>query len=79
MERKSSERSRLYFLHTTDYNSLNMSNIPVLKPQEIVKILEHIGFIEVRQKGAHNSVTQMGHYYRETQKTPPFSGERFFN
>lgn len=30
-----------------------MSNIPVLKPQEIVKILEHLGFVEVRQKGSH--------------------------
>lgn len=30
-----------------------MSNIPVLKPQEIVRILESLGFVEVRQKGAH--------------------------
>lgn len=30
-----------------------MSNIPVLKPQEIVRILESIGFVEVRQKGSH--------------------------
>ena len=30
-----------------------MSNIPVLKPQEIVRILENLGFVEVRQKGAH--------------------------
>jgi len=30
-----------------------MSNIPVLKPQEVVRILEKIGFIEVRQKGSH--------------------------
>jgi predicted RNA binding protein YcfA (HicA-like mRNA interferase family) len=30
-----------------------MSNIPVLKPQEIVKILENLGFVEVRQKGSH--------------------------
>ncbi|WP_193199489.1 type II toxin-antitoxin system HicA family toxin [Nostoc sp. MG11] len=30
-----------------------MSNIPVLKPQEVVRILENIGFVEVRQKGSH--------------------------
>lgn len=30
-----------------------MSNIPVLKPQEVVRILEKFGFAEVRQKGSH--------------------------
>jgi predicted RNA binding protein YcfA (HicA-like mRNA interferase family) len=30
-----------------------MSNIPVLKPQEVVRILENLGFIEVRQRGSH--------------------------
>lgn len=30
-----------------------MSNIPVLKPQEVVSILENLGFIEVRQRGSH--------------------------
>lgn len=30
-----------------------MSNIPVLKPQEVVRILESFGFIEVRQRGSH--------------------------
>ncbi|AFY55379.1 putative periplasmic or secreted lipoprotein [Rivularia sp. PCC 7116] len=30
-----------------------MSNIPVLKPQEVVRILEKLGFVEVRQKGSH--------------------------
>jgi predicted RNA binding protein YcfA (HicA-like mRNA interferase family) len=30
-----------------------MSNIPVLKPQEVVRILENLGFFEVRQKGSH--------------------------
>jgi len=30
-----------------------MSNIPVLKPQEIVRILEKLGFVEVRQRGSH--------------------------
>jgi len=27
--------------------------VPVLKPQEVVRILEALGFIEVRQRGAH--------------------------
>lgn len=30
-----------------------MGNIPVLKPQEVVRILETLGFIEVREKGSH--------------------------
>lgn len=30
-----------------------MSSIPVLKPQEVVRILEKLGFLEVRQKGSH--------------------------
>jgi len=30
-----------------------MSNVPVLKPQEVVRILENFGFVEVRQKGSH--------------------------
>jgi predicted RNA binding protein YcfA (HicA-like mRNA interferase family) len=29
------------------------SNIPVLKPQEVAKILETLGFTKVRQKGSH--------------------------
>jgi predicted RNA binding protein YcfA (HicA-like mRNA interferase family) len=30
-----------------------MSNIPALKPQEVVQLLENLGFVEVRQKGSH--------------------------
>ncbi|MGP1384108.1 MAG: type II toxin-antitoxin system HicA family toxin [Thainema sp.] len=30
-----------------------MGSIPVLKPNEIVRILENLGFTEVRQKGSH--------------------------
>jgi predicted RNA binding protein YcfA (HicA-like mRNA interferase family) len=30
-----------------------VSNIPVLKPQEVVRILESLDFVEVRQKGSH--------------------------
>jgi predicted RNA binding protein YcfA (HicA-like mRNA interferase family) len=30
-----------------------MSNIPILKPQQVVRILEKLGFREVRQKGSH--------------------------
>ena len=30
-----------------------MSNIPVLKPQEVVRILENLEFAQVRQKGSH--------------------------
>lgn len=30
-----------------------MGNLPVLKPREVVKILENLGFEEVRQRGSH--------------------------
>ncbi len=30
-----------------------MGKIPVLKPQEVVKILNNLEFTEVRQKGSH--------------------------
>ena len=30
-----------------------MSKYPVLKPNQVISILEKLGFIEVRQKGSH--------------------------
>ncbi len=30
-----------------------MSNVPVLKPREVSRILERLGFVEVRQRGSH--------------------------
>ncbi len=30
-----------------------MGDVPVLKPREVIKILEHLGFKEVRQRGSH--------------------------
>lgn len=30
-----------------------MGDVPVLKPREVAGILEHLGFIEVRQRGSH--------------------------
>jgi predicted RNA binding protein YcfA (HicA-like mRNA interferase family) len=30
-----------------------MSNIPVLKPQEVISILENLGFVEMRQRVSH--------------------------
>jgi len=30
-----------------------MGDVPVLKPSEVVAILEHLGFYDVRQKGGH--------------------------
>lgn len=30
-----------------------MGKYPVLKPKEVVAILERLGFIEVRQRGSH--------------------------
>jgi predicted RNA binding protein YcfA (HicA-like mRNA interferase family) len=30
-----------------------MGSIPVLKPREVSRILENLGFVEVRQRGSH--------------------------
>jgi len=30
-----------------------MGDVPVLKPTEVVTILEHLGFLQARQKGGH--------------------------
>ena len=30
-----------------------MGNVPVLKPQEVIRLLEGFGFMEVRQRGSH--------------------------
>jgi len=30
-----------------------MGNIPVLKPREVVALLEILGFTEIRQRGSH--------------------------
>lgn len=30
-----------------------MGNVPVLKPRQVIRILETLGFVEVRQRGSH--------------------------
>jgi len=30
-----------------------MGSLPVLKPREVIRILEKLGFTEVRQRGSH--------------------------
>ncbi|AFZ35298.1 hypothetical protein Sta7437_1739 [Stanieria cyanosphaera PCC 7437] len=40
-----------------------MSNIPVLKPQEVVRILENLGFLEVRQKVHISSFDYLINWY----------------
>jgi predicted RNA binding protein YcfA (HicA-like mRNA interferase family) len=30
-----------------------MGKVPVLKPREVIAILRHLGFAEVRQRGSH--------------------------
>jgi predicted RNA binding protein YcfA (HicA-like mRNA interferase family) len=30
-----------------------MGNIPVLKAKDVIKILESLGFLEIRQRGSH--------------------------
>ena len=36
-----------------------MSKIPVLKPREVVRILENLGFIEIRQRGSHKQFSHL--------------------
>jgi len=45
-----------------------MGNIPVLKPSEVVKILNALGFIEARQKGSHKQFKHID----GRQSTVPF-------
>lgn len=30
-----------------------MGSLPVLKPREVIRVLERLGFAEVRQRGSH--------------------------
>jgi predicted RNA binding protein YcfA (HicA-like mRNA interferase family) len=49
-----------------------MARLPVLKPREIARVLESLGFVEVRQRGSHKQ-------YRHSDgrgTTVPFHGSR---
>jgi predicted RNA binding protein YcfA (HicA-like mRNA interferase family) len=49
-----------------------MARLPVLKPREVARVLEKLGFIEVRQRGSHKQ-------YRHPDErctTVPFHGSR---
>jgi predicted RNA binding protein YcfA (HicA-like mRNA interferase family) len=49
-----------------------VGNVPVLKPREVVAILERLGFVELRQRGSHKQ-------YRHPDgrvTTVPFHGGR---
>ena len=35
-----------------------MGSVPVLKPREVVALLEVLGFVEVRQRGSHKQFRQ---------------------
>jgi predicted RNA binding protein YcfA (HicA-like mRNA interferase family) len=49
-----------------------MGSVPVLKPREVIAILEKLGFAEVRQRGSHK---QFRHADRRGT-TVPFHGSR---
>ena len=36
-----------------------MGKIPVLKPKQVIKNLENLGFFEVRQRGSHKQFRTM--------------------
>ena len=49
-----------------------MARLPVLKSREVVRVLEKLGFVEVRQRGSHKQ-------YRHADgrcTTVPFHGSR---
>jgi predicted RNA binding protein YcfA (HicA-like mRNA interferase family) len=37
-----------------------MPRLPVLKPHEVARILERLGFVEVRQRGSHKQYRHAG-------------------
>ncbi|MCD6135162.1 type II toxin-antitoxin system HicA family toxin [Candidatus Bipolaricaulota bacterium] len=53
-----------------------MSKHPVIKPREVVAILEGIGFVEVRQRGSHEQYrhsdgrTATVHFHKERDISP---------
>jgi len=49
-----------------------MSRLPVLKPREVVSILNELGFEEVRQRGSHKQFRHSD----GRQTTVPFHGSR---
>jgi predicted RNA binding protein YcfA (HicA-like mRNA interferase family) len=34
-----------------------MARLPVLKPRKVARVLEKIGFVEVRQRGSHKQLS----------------------
>jgi len=52
-----------------------MGDVPVLKPREVIKILEHLGFKEVRQRGSHK---QFSHGDGRFTTVPVSSRQRRF-
>jgi predicted RNA binding protein YcfA (HicA-like mRNA interferase family) len=48
-----------------------MGNIPILKPREVVSILQKMGFVQIRQKGSHK---QFKHYDGRITTVPFHSG-----
>ena len=47
-------------------------SLPVLKPREVVSLLERLGFVEVRQRGSHRQYRHAD----ERGTTVPFHGSR---
>ncbi len=46
-----------------------MPKLPSIKPRELIKILNKLGYIEVRQKGSHKHFKKLG---SENLVTVPF-------
>jgi predicted RNA binding protein YcfA (HicA-like mRNA interferase family) len=48
-----------------------MARLPVLKPVEVIRLLQVLGFVEVRQRGSHK---QFRHYDGRTTTVPCHKG-----
>ncbi|MBI4469940.1 MAG: type II toxin-antitoxin system HicA family toxin [Acidobacteria bacterium] len=48
-----------------------MGSVPVLKPREVVALLERLGFVEIRQRGSHK---QFRHPDGRTTTVPFYAG-----
>lgn len=48
-----SPRSRASSSARTPFGSRDVPGLPVLKPREVIRILERLGFVEVRHRGSH--------------------------
>jgi len=48
-----------------------VGNVPVLSPQEVIRLLEAFGFVEVRQRGSHEHLPQGTSFEEAVARSAP--------